>query len=143
VQLAFNIKSLTGDDAANSNGHDRAGTEMAYPPNPTPERKLEVCEGLMDVASALFNVCGKDLRRPGRSTKPIARIRQITMYVAHCTLGLTMTDIGTGFGRDRTTVLHACHLIEDMRDDIEFDRIVTTFERVALAAFGNRYGVSR
>jgi chromosomal replication initiation ATPase DnaA len=65
------------------------------------------------------------------------------MYVAHCTLGLTMTDIGTGFGRDRTTVLHACHLIEDMRDDIEFDRIVTTFERVALAAFGNRYGVSR
>ena len=43
-----------------------------------------------------------------------------------------------GFGRDRTTVLHACHLIEDLRDDAEFDRIVAVAERIALAAFGAR-----
>ena len=37
------------------------------------------------------------------------------MYVAHVVLSLNMTDIGRGFGRDRTTVLHACHLVEDSR----------------------------
>ncbi len=44
------------------------------------------------------------------------------MYVAHVTLRLSMADIGRGFGRDRTTVVYACHLIEDLRDDDDFDR---------------------
>ena len=57
------------------------------------------------------------------------------MYVAHVVLQLTMGEVGRGFGRDRTTVLHACHLVEDMRDDPEFDRIVATAERVTKAAF--------
>ncbi|HEY6630294.1 MAG TPA: helix-turn-helix domain-containing protein, partial [Rhizobiaceae bacterium] len=64
--------------------------------------------------------------------------RQVAMYVAHVVLRLNMTDIGRAFGRDRTTVIYACHLIEDLRDDDDFDRIITMTERVALAAFSNR-----
>ncbi len=60
------------------------------------------------------------------------------MYVAHVILQMSMSDIGRGFGRDRTTVIHACHLIEDLRDDEDFDRVVAVAERVALAAFRNR-----
>lgn len=105
------------------------------------ERSLEICESLIDVAAALFNVSGKELRRPGRSALGIARVRQIAMYVAHVTLRLNMADIGRGFGRDRTTVLYACHLIEDLRDDDEFDRVVAATERVAVAAFGSRVAV--
>ena len=71
----------------------------------------------------------------------VSRVRQITMYVAHVVLRLSMTDIGRAFGRDRTTVLYACHLVEDLRDDTDFDRIITMTERVALAAFGNRAGL--
>ena len=52
-----------------------------------------------------------------------------------------MKDVGVGFGRDRTTVLYACHLVEDLRDDDDFDRMVTMTERVASAAFGNRLEV--
>jgi chromosomal replication initiation ATPase DnaA len=102
------------------------------------EKSLEICEGMIDLASALFNVCSKELRRAGRTAAGVARVRQIAMYVTHVSLGLTMSEVGRGFGRDRTTVLHACHLIEDMRDDIGFDRIVQTVERVARAAFANR-----
>ena len=51
---------------------------------------------------------------------------------------VTMRDVGTGFGRDRTTVMYACHLVEDLRDDADFDRMVALTERVALAAFGNK-----
>ena len=56
-------------------------------------------------------------------------------------LRLNMADIGRGFGRDRTTVVHACHLVEDLRDDEEFDRMVALTERVALAAFRARLGL--
>jgi chromosomal replication initiation ATPase DnaA len=143
LRFAFDTTLLREDDGVFELG---CGSVEAVAPDATlasREIRLEICEGMLDVASALFNVSGRELRQPGRTSKSIARVRQIAMYVTHCTLGLTMTDIGTGFGRDRTTVLHACHLIEDMRDDIEFDRIVTTFERIALAAFGGRYGVSR
>jgi len=99
---------------------------------------VEICDGLIDITAALFDVSGKELRQPGRTTLDVSRVRQIAMYVAHVVLRLTMSEVGRGFGRDRTTVMHACHLIEDMRDDPEFDRYVATTERVAIAVFGSR-----
>lgn len=102
------------------------------------ERAMEICEGLIDIAAALFNVSSKELRRTGRTSLSVSRVRQIAMYVGHVTLGLSMKEIGRGFGRDRTTVLYACHLVEDMRDDGDFDHIVSTMERVAAAAFRDR-----
>lgn len=116
-----------------------AGADPLDEPGPATgsalERKIELCECMIDVAAALFNVCSKELRRPGRSPLGVSRVRQIAMYVTHVVLGLTMHEVGRGFGRDRTTVLHACHLIEDMRDDADFDAIVVMTERVARAAF--------
>lgn len=97
---------------------------------------MAACDGVIDIAATLFNVSGKDLRGPGRSSLAVSRVRQIAMYVAHVTLGFTMASIGQGFGRDRTTVLHACHQIEDMREDDEFDAIVARVEQVITAAFG-------
>ena len=116
------------------------GPRRRPPPLPD-ERALELCEGMIDIAAALFNVSGKELREPGKSGLQIARVRQIAMYVAHVALRLRMRDIGRGFGRDRTTVVYACHLVEDMRDDDDFDRIVAMTERVALAAFSGRFGL--
>lgn len=102
---------------------------------------MDVCECLIDMASALFSLPSKELRGAGRSTLPVSRVRQIAMYVAHVVLRLTMADVGRGFGRDRTTVLHACQLVEDLRDDAEYDRVVSMFERVASAAFRTRLGL--
>ena len=111
-------------------------------PAPTDRTRLEgrlaMCDAMIDLAAALFNVSGRELRRPGRCAMDIARVRQIAMYVTHVTLRLSMIDVGQGFGRDRTTVLHACHVVEDLRDDPEFDRIVSVVERVAMAAFRGR-----
>lgn len=109
-----------------------------------PKRKdeiaLEVCECLIDIASALFAISSRELRKAGRTSQPVSRVRQIAMYVAHVILRLTMSDVGRGFGRDRTTVIHACQTIEDLRDDPEFDRVVHMFEQIASAAFRNRLG---
>ena len=109
------------------------GATPAIPTRP-PERVAFVCDCIIDIAAALFNVSGRELRQPGRTGTGVSRVRQIAMYVTHVVMGLTMAEVGRGFGRDRTTVLHACHLIEDMRDDAEFDAIVALTERVAGAA---------
>lgn len=105
------------------------------------EMNIELCECMIDIAAALFNVPSKELRQPGRTGLTVARVRQIAMYVAHVVLKLSMSEVGRGFARDRTTVLHACHLIEDMRDDEDFDRIVAMTERIAGAALRQRSGV--
>lgn len=105
------------------------------------EVSLEICECLIDIASALFSVPSKELRKPGRTAISVSRVRQIGMYVAHVVLRLTMGEVGVGFGRDRTTVHHACQVVEDMRDDPEFDRMVQVIERIASAAFRNRLGL--
>ncbi len=120
---------------------DIAEEMFAYRSDSREERALELCEAMIDIAAALFNVSGKAVRSPRRSTLGVSRVRQVAMYVAHVVLRVNMGDIGKAFGRDRTTVLHACQLIEDLRDDEAFDRIITTTERVALAALGNRAGV--
>lgn len=104
---------------------------------PGPERIAAACDAVIDLAAALFNVSGRELRHPGRTSLGVSRVRQIAMYVTHVSLGLSMREVGQGFGRDRTTVLHACHQIEDMRDDAEFDQIVARVERVVRAAFAH------
>jgi Bacterial dnaA protein helix-turn-helix len=51
------------------------------------------------------------------------------MYLAHVVLGLSLTEVGNQFARDRTTVAHACAMIEDMRDDPALDARLDHLER--------------
>jgi chromosomal replication initiation ATPase DnaA len=69
-----------------------------------------------------------------RGRVPVARARQLAMYLSHVVLGRSLMEIGEAFGRDRTTVSYACALIEDMRDDRHFDDEVTVLERQIEAA---------
>ena len=105
------------------------------------EVALEMCECLIDIVAALFSVSSKELRKPGRTGDAASRVRQVAMYVAHVVLRLTQAEVGLGFSRDRTTVMHACHTIEDLRDDAEFDHVVSMVERIAHAAFRTRLDI--
>ena len=78
-------------------------------------------------------VLEEDLGRQDRRTRAAAFARQIAMYLAHVGFGLSMADVGRAFGRDRTTVVHACHLIEDRRDERRFDDLLDHLEQAALA----------
>lgn len=102
---------------------------------------VERCDAVIDLMAALFGVPSKELRRLGRTGNDISRLRQIAMYVAHVVFRFNMSEVGRGFGRDRTTVLYACHTVEDLRDDTDFDRIVALAERVAIAAFRDKLEV--
>lgn len=105
------------------------------------ERIMEVCEAMIDICAALYNISSKELRQTGRGGTDVTRVRQIAMYVTHVALGISMQEVARGFARERTTVRYACQLIEDMRDDVDFDRAIVTTERVAVAAFRDRLEV--
>jgi len=55
------------------------------------------------------------------------------MYLSHVVLGLTLTEVGQVFARDRTTVAYACSRVEDLRDDLAFDRSLELLESVLRA----------
>ena len=55
------------------------------------------------------------------------------MYLAHVTCGLSLTEVGQVFARDRTTVAHACSRVEDQRDDPAFDRALELLEGILRA----------
>lgn len=71
-----------------------------------------------------------ELFAAGRGSVEVSRARQIAMYLMHTSLSLTHREIASAFGRDRTTVAHACRAVEDERDDIRFDIRVATLEAV-------------
>ncbi|WP_306227316.1 helix-turn-helix domain-containing protein [Bosea beijingensis] len=73
------------------------------------------------------------LRAASRGRKPIALARQTAMYLAHVAFGLSLTRVGICFGRDRTTVRHACALIEDRRDDPALEFGLCALEAALLA----------
>lgn len=87
--------------------------------------------------SAMMRVPPATLRSSRRGRRPVAWGRQLAMYLAHVCFGLTYTRVGICFGRDRTTVRHACNLVEDRRDDPALDLALAAAE-AGLAALGGR-----
>lgn len=79
--------------------------------------------------------------RAGRGTRRIAFARQLAMYLTHVGFALSLTEVGVCFERDRTTVRHACALVEDRRDQPAFDFAVSALEAgLAHLAFGLQLG---
>lgn len=77
----------------------------------------------------LESSCTCDLDSRTRKQADIAFARQIAMYIAHVRLGLNLGEVGKVFQRDRTTVGHACRLIEDRKDDEQVDFLINCLER--------------
>ena len=80
------------------------------------------------VVSQVFGVTHDDLSIKSRGKAHIALARQVAMYLTHVALRLTFTEVGHLFSRDRTTVAHACKVVEDRRDDPAFDRALDLLE---------------
>lgn len=68
-----------------------------------------------------------------RGRMDIARVRQVCMYILHTETGLSLTQVGSLMGRDRSTISHACHVVEDMRDEVEFDDSCTEIAAAVVA----------
>lgn len=102
------------------------------PARPSP-REAAARTVIEHTVTCVFGVNGVELNVANRGRAKVALARQAAMYLSHVGLGLTMTEVGLLFERDRTTVGHACALIEDRRDDHSFDLAIELMERAVLA----------
>jgi chromosomal replication initiation ATPase DnaA len=103
---------------------DKFGTE-SWPPSRESGDAAEVADRVLalveSIVARVYMVEHGDLHSPTRGLAHVAHARQIAMYLAHVICGVRLADVGRGFGRDRTTVAHACEAVEDRRDDPTFD----------------------
>lgn len=80
------------------------------------------------MVSGGMGIPAAELRAPSRGPAPVALARQMAMYLAHTALGLGLSGVGRAAGRDRTTVAHACRLLEQRRDEAAIDAMLRRFE---------------
>lgn len=104
-------------------------TRISHPRRepPPPDRLRTVVEAAVSV---VFSVDTARLHGGSRGQAQVAHARQVAMYLMHCAFSLSHTDIGRAFGRDRTTVAHACCIVEDRRDDTVYDRTLGNLEEI-------------
>lgn len=86
------------------------------------------CRLIEATVAAVFGVSPDLLRSQTRSSADVATARQIAMYIAHVGFGLSLTEVGPLFGRDRSTVGYACRAVEDRREDPRFDGLLAAIE---------------
>lgn len=63
-----------------------------------------------------------------RGSAATAFARHVAMYLCHVAFEFSLSRVALVFGRDRSTVAHACHNIEDRRDEESFDTWVASME---------------
>lgn len=85
-------------------------TKSAFTNHSQTTRRVSPAE-LLDAVSLYFNIKTTQLKGPKRD-RPIARPRQVYMYLAKTELGLTYDDVGGQLGgRDHTTIMHGVDLV--------------------------------
>lgn len=86
------------------------------------------CERVAAVVAQDFAVDRATLFARTRSLPRDALARQTAMYLAHTVFAISFGKIGRIYGRDRTTVAHACRRIEEARDAGGFDERLRRLE---------------
>ena len=104
------------------------------PPESSSQEPEQVFRHVIGCVARDFGVAAEILAAPTRGAPRVALARQVAMYLLHVDYTLSCETIGRMFGRDRTTVSHACRVIEDSRDDIWLDCRLAALE---LACNGN------
>jgi chromosomal replication initiation ATPase DnaA len=86
------------------------------------------CRFIETSVAAALGIGLAELRMHSRGRAAAAFARQTAMYLAHVHFGLSLSQVGRTFGRDRTTVAHACARVEDCRDDPRFEHVLACLE---------------
>jgi chromosomal replication initiation ATPase DnaA len=97
----------------------------------------QICHSIAELVADGFGLDAATMMSPTRGARRAAYARQVAMYLAHVGFALSFEAIGRAFDRDRTTVSHACRVVEDSRDDEKLDRRLASLETMC-AAFGER-----
>lgn len=95
----------------------------------------EAWPGDVDRARLATGVTAYALGLPAETIRTLARGRseaafgrRVAMYLCHVGFEMSFSRVSLAFGRDRSTVGHACRLVEARRDDPVFDAWIDALE---------------
>ena len=103
-------------------------THAAAPRRFRRDHSESVCRFVESLVATALGIGLSELRAGSRGRAAAALARQTAMYLAHVHFGISLSQVGRTFGRDRTTVAHACARVEDRRDDPAFERTLSCLE---------------
>jgi chromosomal replication initiation ATPase DnaA len=86
------------------------------------------------VASYALGVPQHEIVDDARGSAAVAFARQVAMYLCHVAFELSLARVAVAFARDRSTVAYACHLVEDRRDEPQFDLWISGLETMLRSA---------
>jgi chromosomal replication initiator protein len=98
---------------------DSAAIEQVRSGSGQPTSRNDDVHAIMKRVAVAFGVTEKALLGQSR-LRNLLLSRQVAMYLARELTGLSLPRIGAAFGRDHTTVLHACRKVEA---EIEADAV--------------------
>ena len=81
-----------------------------------------------------FGVSSTQVFKKHKGPNYLSFTRQAAMYLMHVVFGFNISRVARAFGRDRSTACHACHVIEDCREDPLFDKKLNRLEVFLKAA---------
>ena len=99
-----------------------------------PEYDQKVGNLVLKLVSTLEKVAMVDLLSSSRGQSDICLARQMAMYLIHTVFSVPYHRVAIFLKRDRTTISHACRLVEDLRDNEEFDKRLETMENLLVSA---------
>lgn len=108
-----------------------AAPEETFPDRsagPRPPSPAHLWRQVETAVSLTLAVPLSELRASTRRSVDVAFARQVTMYIARAALGMRYCAIGRLCGRDHKTVVHACRVVEQRRDDPNIDRMLHVLE---------------
>lgn len=89
------------------------------------------------IACQIYGVPVDEIRKPTRGRPLVSRTRQVAVHLARSVFAMSHRELAAEFGRDRSTVKHACEQIERMREDsVEFDSTMRWMEALLRRAAG-------
>lgn len=102
---------------------------MTSPDLPSPPADVVLADLVRQVVATASGL--PELALDGRDRGTLAgRARQTSYYLAHVGFGWTLERTAAAFGRQRSTVSHACRQVEDRRDDRSYDEALGELEVV-------------
>ena len=109
---------------------------------PSVKTALRLCDLAATATAAAFALPVGELQATTRRAPYVAFARQSAMYLSHVAFGLSYSEVGRAFGRDRTTAAYACRLVEDRRDDPAVDAMLGPLE-MACGSLRRRFTAER
>ena len=88
----------------------------ALPPALPSSIDMTDCSHICMIVCSVFQLPLQALFQAKRGSAHQALARQYAMYLMHVCCGMSFSDVGRFLGRDRTTVSHACQVIEEHRE---------------------------